>query len=132
MAVARYWRQQEQRYNLIGSRCGICGGRFFPRRTMCPVCHRRSLGNIEDFRFSGNGKIESFTVVHEGISQYKAQVPYILAVIALDEGDNVLGQIVDCEICDVEVGKKVEMLFRKLTEDGKSGTIQYGFKFRMI
>lgn len=132
MAVARHWRQQDQRYNLAGSQCGICGGHHFPKRTMCPTCHRKSLGNMERFVFSGMGKILSFTIVHDGISKYKTQVPYIMAIIELEEGDMVLGQIVDCDNEEIAIGNDVEMVFRKLTEDGKSGTIQYGYKFRLV
>jgi len=132
MAVARHWRQQDQRYNLAGTRCGVCGGHFFPRRLMCPVCHRKSIGKLERFLFSGRGKIESFTIVHDPMTGYDLQVPYIIAYIALEEGDHVLGQIVDCDSSEVEMGREVEMVFRKLSEEGKSGTIQYGYKFRLI
>jgi len=131
MAVARFWRNQDQRYNLMGSECEICGRKFFPDKTMCPVCHRKSIGKMKSFRFSGNGTIESYTMVHVGMPQFKSQVPYILAYIALDEGDHVLGQLVDCVISEVSIGMKVEMVFRKISQEGKSGTIQYGYKFRL-
>jgi uncharacterized OB-fold protein len=131
MAVARYWRQQDQRYSLRGSRCNVCGGYFFPKRTMCPKCHRRSVGNMERYSFKGDGKILSYTIVHEGMPNYSNQVPYILAMIMLEEGDMVLGQVVDCEQSQVDIGKEVEMVFRKLSAEGSSGTIQYGYKFRL-
>jgi hypothetical protein len=99
---------------------------------MCPVCHRKSLGNMKTYRFSGFGVIESYTIVHAGMPQFKSQVPYVLAYIALDEGDHILGQIVDCDPETVDIGKRVEMMFRRLGEEGKSGTIHYGYKFRMI
>ncbi len=132
MGVARYWRAQDQRYNLAGSECSICHKKYFPTKTMCPVCHRRSLGKMEKFYFSGCGKINSFTIVHDPIPGYRSQVPYILATIDLEEGDTVLGQIVDCSPEDVSIGTEVEMVFRKLAEEGKSGTIQYGYKFRIM
>ena len=131
MVVARYWRQQDQRYNLAGNECTICGRRFYPQKTMCPNCHRRSLGNMRKYYFSGDGTVSSFTVVHEGMPQYKAQIPYVLALIDLKEGDKIIGQIVDCDPKDIEIGRQVEMVFRKLGEEGRSGTIQYGFKFRL-
>jgi uncharacterized OB-fold protein len=89
------------------------------------------MGNMKRFYFSGNGKILTYTVIHEGSLQYRNQVPYLLAMIELDEGDMVLGQIVDCDASDLDMGKGVEMVFRKLGEQGKSGTIQYGYKFRL-
>jgi uncharacterized OB-fold protein len=131
MGVARYWRQQDQRYNMAGNECGICKRKFFPKKTMCPYCHRRSLGKMTKYYFQGDGKISSFTVVHEAMPGYQSQVPYVIATIDLNEGDTVLGQIVDCDPEDVLEGKEVEMVFRKLGEEGRSGTIQYGYKFRL-
>ena len=131
MAVARYWRQQDQRYSLAGSRCTICNGSFFPKRTICPTCHRRSIGKMERFLFSGAGKVVTYTVVHDPIINYADQSPYVLAVIALEEGDLVLGQIVDCDPEIVDIDMEVEMVFRRLSAEGASGTIQYGFKFRL-
>ncbi len=131
MAVARHWRNQDQRYNLAGTHCKVCGGHFFPKTSMCPSCHRRSIGKLERFQVSGNGTISSFTIIHDGMPQYFSQVPYVIAYIDLEEGDHIIGQIVDCEPSEVEIGKGVEMVFRKLSEEGRSGTIQYGFKFRL-
>ncbi len=132
MSVARFWRKQDQRYNLMGTECQVCGRKFFPNKSMCPVCHRKSIGKMNKYQFSGNGIVESYTVVHAGMPQYRSQVPYILAYILLEEGDHILGQIVDCDPEDVDIGKKVEMVFRKLGQEGRSGTIYYGYKFRTI
>ena len=132
MSVARFWREQDQRYNLAGSECTVCGRKFFPNKSMCPKCHRKSLGNMKVFHFSGFGEIESFTTVHAGMPQFKPQVPYVLAYIALDEGDHIMGQIVDCDPDHLEIGSRVEMVFRKLGEEGRSGTIYYGYKFKLM
>ena len=89
------------------------------------------MGKMEKYYFSGEGKISSYTIVHEAIPGMGSQVPYVLATIDLQEGDTILGQIVDCGPEEVSEGKDVEMVFRKLGEEGKSGTIQYGYKFRL-
>jgi hypothetical protein len=81
--------------------------------------------------FTGEGRIISYTIVHDGMPNYSNQVPYILAMIILDEGDMVLGQIVDCDPSEVEIDDRVELVFRKLSAEGSSGTIQYGYKFRI-
>lgn len=132
MSVARFWRKQDQRYNLAGSECTVCGRKFFPEKTMCPICHRKSLGNMKAYSFKGRGKVESFSKVHVGMPQFMSQVPYVLAYIGLEEGDHILGQIVDCKLDDVKIGSDVEMVFRKLGEEGKSGTIYYGYKFILV
>ena len=57
------------------------------------------------------------------------QRPYVLALIKLDEGPTITGQIVDADHEALEIGKRVRNVFRKVREDGKSGIIQYGYKF---
>ncbi len=86
---------------------------------------------MERYAFKGEGKVLSYTIVHDGMPNYSNQVPYVLAMITLEEGDMVLGQIVDCDPSEVDVGKDVELVFRKLSAEGTSGTIQYGYKFRL-
>lgn len=48
----------------------------------------------------------------------------------LDEGAKVTAQIVDCKPEDIKIGDEVEMVFRKIREEGEDGVITYGFKFR--
>ncbi|HDP96459.1 MAG TPA: Zn-ribbon domain-containing OB-fold protein [Euryarchaeota archaeon] len=125
----RFWRENKNRYNLIGVKCGSCNAVYFPSRIICPDCGRKSMGKMDKFKFSGRGTVYSNTVVHEAHEQYEMQKPYAIALIELEEGARVLGQIVDCEPYEVQIGMKVKSTFRKLGQDGKSGTIYYGYKF---
>jgi hypothetical protein len=125
----RYWRENQSRYNMIGAKCANCGKAYFPPRTMCPDCGRKSIGKMEEFKFSGAGKIYSTTVVHEAHEQYDMQKPYIIALIELDEGAKILGQIIDSEPEEVKIGDRVRSTLRKLGEEGKAGIIYYGYKF---
>jgi hypothetical protein len=43
-----------------------------------------------------------------------------------------LSQIVDVDPDDVSSGMKVEACFRRVKEDGKTGILQYGYKFRPV
>ncbi len=43
MHIPRYWRVQNQRYNLAGEICKQCGARLFPPRDICPGCRELSL-----------------------------------------------------------------------------------------
>lgn len=38
MEVARFWRFNGQRYQLIGEVCGNCGKKIFPPRDVCDEC----------------------------------------------------------------------------------------------
>lgn len=79
--------------------------------------------------FGGEGIIYSYTVVQDAPAGFEEQVPYILALVKLDEGAIVTAQITDVD-APVTIGDRVEMVTRKLSTEGKQGTIVYGYKFR--
>jgi hypothetical protein len=63
---------------------------------------------------------------------YEKYAPYVVALIELDDGLRILSQIVDVELNEVKTGLRVEAVFRRVKEDGSSGILQYGYKFRPI
>ena len=128
--LASYWRLIPQRYNLIGTECEKCGEKFFPPRKLCPTCRRS--GDIKEFKFSGNGEIYSYTIIHAAPEGFEVQKPYAMAIIKLDEGPCITSQVVDCELGDVDIGKRVEMVFRKIIAGKDGGTIRYGYKFKIV
>lgn len=132
MAIARFWRETKSRYNLIGTKCGNCGKVFFPPRGLCPKCRRASMGKMEPLQLEGKGTVISHSTVHDGLPDFQMQIPYTMAIIELDEGVKITGQIVDCGEADIKIGSKVETVFRKLGEEGKGGIIHYGYKFRLM
>ncbi len=129
MAVARFWRENEPRYNLTGAKCGNCGRLYFPPRTVCPVCHRKSIGKMGPFKLQGTGEVITFSVVHDAPSQFELQKPYVIAIIQMDEGIRVTGQVIVCDPAEVNIGMKVQAVIRRLGEEGASGIIYYGYKF---
>ncbi|WP_461461899.1 Zn-ribbon domain-containing OB-fold protein [Methanobrevibacter sp.] len=128
--TVRVWRHIQQRYNLIGSKCTTCGKVFFPPRVICPDCRRK--GNIESIKFSGKGKIHTYSVIRSPSDEFKTIAPYAVAIVELDEGAKLTAQLVDCDVDDIEIGDPVEMVFRKISEDGPDGVISYGFKFKIV
>jgi hypothetical protein len=128
MAVPRFWREIPNRYNLIGTKCGNCETIFFPPRYVCPKCRR--IGKLEPYQLRGKGKIVSHTVVHVPPNGFEIQTPYVLAIVELEEGPRVTGQITDCNPGNVKIGDEVEIAFRHMGEEGKDGIIYYGYKFR--
>jgi uncharacterized OB-fold protein len=119
------WRLKEQRYKLIGTKCAGCSIVHFPARSMCPDCHKAT----EKHQLSGLGEIVSFTHIHTNPAGFAA--PYTIALIKLNEGPMISSQVVSRKE-DVDIGKKVRVVFRKLSEDGEAGLIHYGFKFEVI
>jgi scaffold protein (connect acetoacetyl-CoA thiolase and HMG-CoA synthase) len=132
MAVPRFWREQPQRYRLVGAQCPKCSKTYFPPRPVCPDCRRASVGRMKPRQMSGRGKVLTFTVVHQPADGFELQVPYVIALVELEEGARVMSQIVDVAPDKVETGLPVEACFRRIREDGKSGVIYYGYKFRIV
>ena len=127
--IVRGWRHIPQRYNLIGTKCTRCGEIYFPKRVMCPECRRK--GQLENIKFSGKGKIHTYSTIHTPTEEFKALSPYTVAIIELEEGAKITSQIVDCQKNEVKIGDDVELVFRKIKEEGDEGVISYGYKFKL-
>lgn len=87
---------------------------------------------MQELKLSGKGEIVTYTIIHAGPENFKEQVPYPIAIIKLEEGPQLTAQIVDCDIDDVKIGMKVESTFRRIQEDGYTGAIYYGYKFKLL
>ena len=87
---------------------------------------------MEPFQFSGKGKIHSFSVIRSASDDFKKLAPYAVAIVELEEGAKLTTQLVDCDVDALEIGDPVEMVFRKIREDGEDGVISYGFKFKVL
>ncbi len=129
-SVPQHWRRYRERYNLLGTKCLICGRTYFPSRSICPNCRRD--GKTVEVKFSGKGKVFTFTVIRTSSEEFKVYTPYVVGIVQLEEGPKVTSQIVDCRPEDVYIGMPVETCFRKLIAQGREGIICYGFKFRPL
>ena len=127
MQVARHWRTQSQRYALVGEVCESCGNKIFPPRDICPDCDAPAK---TPFTFSGLGEVYSYSTVYYAPEGYQENVPYTVALVKLDEGPMVTAQLTDVEPKEVSVGMLVEMVTRKIRQEGERGVIIYGYKFR--
>lgn len=130
MGVPRFWREIPNRYNLIGTRCGKCNKVFFPPRYICPRCRR--IGKLEPYKLNGRGKVVTYTVTHVAPNGFEDQVPYALAIIELDEGPRLTAQVTDCDPNKVDIGSRVEVVFRRMGQEGEDGPIYYGYKFKLV
>jgi Predicted nucleic-acid-binding protein containing a Zn-ribbon len=130
MEVPRYWRLKQQRYALVGEVCPHCDAKIFPPRDVCPNCGGEAK---TQYAFSGKGKIFSYTVMRDAPAGYEDNIPYTVAVVALDEGPMVTAQLTDLGEQPVEIGMPVEMVTRKIRQDGdERGMLVYGYKFRPV
>ena len=123
--VVMEWRRIRRGNYIIGSRCKKCSALFFPSRTRCTKCESNKL---EDYKFKGMGEIYAYSRIYNPPTVFEKQVPYMVAIVKLDEGPKMTAQIVDFD--DIKTGMKVESCLRKVYVDGKTGIIHYRIKFR--
>lgn len=127
MEVSRNWRLQKARYGLVGEVCGSCNEKIFPPRNVCPSCSAEAKTT---YTFSGKGEVYSYTTIYDAPEGYTGMTPYTVALIELAEGPLVTAQLTDVDNGKVQIGTPVEMVTRRLREDGPKGMIVYGYKFR--
>jgi len=125
MFPARYWREIPQRYRMEAEKCKKCGKIYFPPRVICAECKSREF---ELLKLKDEGKLLTYTVIRVAPSQFVNQVPYAMGIVKLDDGVNLLAQIVDCEPEQLQIGMKLKLEFRKIQQDGEAGILCYGYK----
>ena len=73
----------------------------------------------------------SYTTVYSAPSGFEHTIPYTVALVQLEEGPLVTAQLTDVDDENVEIGMPVEMVTRRLRQDGdERGMLVYGYKFR--
>jgi uncharacterized protein len=89
-----FWEAVDAGY-LAFQRCGRCSHAFLPAREECPKCLAASL--VWE-RASGDAKLVSWVVYYRAFNPaFAPRVPYVVAVVELDEGPRMITNIVDAE-----------------------------------
>ncbi len=111
-----YWQGcNEER--LLLQRCDGCGHWQFYPRILCTACGGARL-SFE--AASGWGRVKSFTVIRIPITPaYEALVPYVVALIELDEGPTMMSHVITSEVDALRIGDRVEATFQQWSEDQK-------------
>ena len=100
------------REELIGKKCKTCDFQMLDPSFSCPNC---GSSNLEQFTFSGKGKIYTFTLVMVGFGHLASRAPYILAIVELEEGLKILTIVEDLDKDKVFIGNSVQF---KRSEEG--------------
>ena len=100
---------------LVYQSCQKCGRAQFPPRSHCAVC---GSDRIVWKKSTGRGKIHSFTVVHRPTTPaFKADVPYVIALVDLDEQFRMMMNVRDTHPHKVTIGQRIEVFFEPV-DDG--------------
>lgn len=96
-------------------RCNSCGQHHFYPRELCPHCHSDDLDWTD---VSGKGEIYTFTIARKPAGPAFAEdVPYVIAMIALDEGPRMLTNIVTDNVEAVNIGDRVTVRYDDVAPD---------------
>lgn len=92
---------------LMLKRCQDCNKTHWYPRAVCPMCGSIKL---EWFQASGKGTIYAFSPAR------RAEPPYTLAYVTLDEGPTMMTNIVGAEPEALQLGQAVKVQFKAATE----------------
>lgn len=76
------------------------------------------------------GKVITWTKIFVSAPEFKEQTPYNVALVQLENGEKVYGQIVDTQ--EVNIGQTVESVLRIVKKGDNEDIIEYGLKFKLV
>ena len=95
---------------LEGYKCGNCGAVFLGERSVCSKCFTRD--KMSTIRLEESGTLYSFSVVYRSFPGI--DVPYVSAIVDLDGGGTVKGNLINIEPdpAKIDFGMKVKLTYQ--------------------
>jgi uncharacterized protein len=125
---APFW-EGLRRHELLVFRCKHCGASYWPA-AYCRACPPEPFfGNMEWTPASGMGTVFAFNIHRIAFQPgFADEIPYVYALITLDEGPNFGTNVVGCPPEDVRIGMRVQVTYEDVEpETGEPFTLA---KFR--
>lgn len=95
-------------------RCTVCGRHQLYPRPHCIACR----GPVEWVEASGRGRVYSYTVIRQNFARpFRDLIPYVVALVDLDEGPRLMTNIVDCAPEDVAVDAPVRLKVERISDE---------------
>ena len=109
-----YW-QAAKRHELFLQRCKVCAQIIYFPRIICYTCFS---DEIEWFKAKGYGTVYSYTIIQYQIAHksFEPDIPYVYAIIDLDEGARMISNIVNTDPFMVKIGMRVKVVFDDVTD----------------
>jgi hypothetical protein len=112
---SRGWWEALARHELYFQRCRDCGTKRLYPRAVCTSCMSSAT---EWVRASGRGRVYTFTITRQNQAPgFREELPYVLAIVELDEGPRLMTNVVGCAPDAVRIGMAVEVVFDDVTPD---------------
>ncbi|MER6972153.1 Zn-ribbon domain-containing OB-fold protein [Nocardioides sp. NPDC057767] len=113
-ATRPYWEAAKAGRLLI-ARCRACEKVHHYPRPFCPSCWSEDVEAIEA---SGRGTLYTYSTVYvNDLPPFKERLPYVAAMVELEEGPRLMTNIEGCDPEALSVGMAVEVDFRALSDE---------------
>lgn len=123
------YKEALKRDKLLGLRCKNCAAYIVPPKKVCIKCASEDFDIVE---LSGEGKIQTFTVIR--VPPEGFQAPYIVCLVELNEGPwmegNLVGVDVDKATLDL-IGRRVKLGHKVIPGDKFSAGEMVALSFKL-
>jgi len=109
-----FWDAAKQ-HKLVLKKCGKCGFIDHPPYLYCTNCHADEHEWIEA---SGKAALAAYAINTFGVPfPFWDDLPYVVALIDLQEGPRMISNIVECDHDKLENGMELEVVFDDVSEE---------------
>jgi uncharacterized OB-fold protein len=109
-----FWDAARQ-HRLSLQQCQSCKGYVFYPRPICPHCGSADLKWTD---VSGRATLYSFTVARRPTMRaFEPDVPYVIAIVDLEEGPRMTSNVVGCPIEEVRIGMPLKAVFDDVSDE---------------
>jgi len=100
---------------LLLRHCCSCEEVHYYPRNFCPSCWSDDVDWIEA---AGEGSLYTWSTVYQNdLPPFHDQIPYVAAIVELDEGPRMMTKIVDCEPAQLAIGMRLRARFEPLDDE---------------
>jgi uncharacterized protein len=99
-----YWDATREKKLLLQYDPKVGRYQFYPRATGIATGNRK----LEWREVSGKGEIFSFTVARRTREPFRGHEPFLIVLVTLEEGVNVMANMVDCAMEEMKIGLRVK------------------------
>lgn len=112
---AAFWAGCRNRQLLL-QRCSDCGTFRYPAGPFCAQCRSNRFDMVQS---PGKGQVYSWIVVRHPVPKdvYAGDVPYVVALIDMEEGVRIASNIVGCAPEAVHAGMPLQVEFEQVTPE---------------
>jgi len=112
--VSRPFWEACRRHELRIQRCQKCGLLIHYPKVHCP---NDGHDRFDWVQMSGRGSVYSFVVAQRAFhAGFKPELPYVVAVIELEEGPRMMSNVIGLDPDDVYIGLPVEVQFEDASD----------------